>query len=83
MIEHQKLNQQVKEGLRPLCLRCQSETEYLGTKQFHEGTVLELRIGGVRSLFFDTYVCSTCGKMEFFAEGIGDVARGETPSENG
>ena len=54
------------------CLRCGSAMQAVGRKRFHEGTrVFPLLYGNIGELFvnresFDTYACSSCGKIEFF-----------------
>ena len=64
------------------CPRCQSPLTYGGTKHFHEGTRFWDFMGGVFELLkkrgaFDVYVCSRCGRVEFFVDGIGEELRGE------
>ena len=54
------------------CLRCEDETmAFAGSRQFHEGArwgilgnLAELM---VRKETFDLYICSLCGKAEFYA----------------
>lgn len=65
------------------CPRCSTPLEYGGTKRFHEGTRFWDFMGGVFELLkgrmaFDLYVCPRCGRVEFFADGIGEELRGET-----
>jgi len=63
------------------CLRCHSEMRYVGTKRLQDdarwGTFSQL--GG---LFkgqdyenLDAYVCSKCGRLELFVNGIGEDCR--------
>ncbi|MCB1093119.1 MAG: hypothetical protein KDL87_16390 [Verrucomicrobiae bacterium] len=64
------------------CHRCDSRLEYAGTKRFHEGSRLGV-FGDLAELFvkresYDVYFCPTCGKVEFYIDGIGDADRGET-----
>jgi DNA-directed RNA polymerase subunit RPC12/RpoP len=64
------------------CPRCDSPLTYGGTKQFHEGTRAWDFLGGVFELLkhreaFDLYVCSRCGRVEFFLDGVGEELRGE------
>ncbi len=66
-----------------LCLRCATPLEFAGTREFHEGTRWGF-LGDWGELFvhkeaYDVYVCSHCGKVEFFVAGLGAVNR-ETPS---
>ena len=58
------------------CLRCENSMDYLGTKSFQEWGFLG-RLGIDRE-HFDVYVCSHCGHVEFFVDGIGDELRPET-----
>jgi uncharacterized protein YbaR (Trm112 family) len=67
-----------------MCPRCNGPLTYAGTKQFHEGTRFWDFMGGLFELLknrqaFDLYVCSTCGRVEFFVDGIGEELRGEEP----
>lgn len=53
-----------------LCLRCQNPMKYTGNFDFHEGPNLGA-LGNLFELFvgketFDLYVCTQCGKVEFF-----------------
>jgi hypothetical protein len=45
------------------CLRCEAEMEYEGRKHFHEGTWTDVFMHRVH---LDVYVCSECGRVEFF-----------------
>ncbi len=63
------------------CLRCEGQMEYAGTKTFREGGGFGA-LGGLGELFvgrecYDVYFCPSCGKVEFYVDGIGDVMRGE------
>jgi hypothetical protein len=59
------------------CLRCPRELDYVGTKKSHEGTrwgiLGELGELLVRKESFDLYVCSNCGHVEFFVNGMGEI----------
>ena len=64
------------------CPRCNTALQYAGTKRFHEGTRFWDFMGGVFELLknreaFDIYVCSRCGRVELFVDGIGEELRGE------
>ena len=63
------------------CLRCDGQMAYAGTKTFREGGGLagfdglgDLFVGSER---YDVYFCPSCGKVEFYVDGIGDAMRGE------
>ena len=61
------------------CARCDVPLEYVGRKRFHEGTNWGV-LGELGELFvkrehFDIYVCSRCGRVEFFVDGIGEGFR--------
>lgn len=64
-------------GLRPLW----DGLRFLGTKRFHEGKrQLGFWLGNVGQLFvnreaFDVFACPTCGKVEFFVDGLGEDLR--------
>ncbi len=57
------------------CLRCHHELEFVGTKAFHEGynwgVLGDLAELAIHKEQFDVYCCPRCGRMEFFAAGIG------------
>jgi DNA-directed RNA polymerase subunit RPC12/RpoP len=62
------------------CPRCDIALDYVGTRKFHEGTRAFDFLGGVFELFknrehFDVYVCSRCGRVELFVDGIGEEMR--------
>jgi DNA-directed RNA polymerase subunit RPC12/RpoP len=66
------------------CPRCETDLQYKGTKEFHEGPG-----GGFLSDFtelfmnkerFDVYVCPRCGRVELFVDGIGQEFRGPEPN---
>ena len=61
------------------CPRCETPTQYVGTKKFHEGTRWGV-LGEIGELFtnrehFDVYVCQRCGRVELFVDGIGEEFR--------
>jgi len=61
------------------CPRCDRALSYVGTKAFHEGTRWGF-LGELGELFvnkerFDVYVCSRCGRVELFVDGIGEEFR--------
>jgi len=65
------------------CPRCNTPLEYGGTKRFHEGTRAFDFLGGIFALMknreaFDIYICTRCGRLELFVDGIGEELRGET-----
>ncbi len=67
------------------CLRCESEMEFAGTRQFHEGTRLWDFLGGLFELLkhreaLDVYACKLCGKVEFFLSGVGEDMRSGAPT---
>ena len=54
------------------CLRCATPMTQVGRKKFHEGGYMaDIFFGDffVNRQAFDTYACSSCGKVEFFASG--------------
>jgi DNA-directed RNA polymerase subunit RPC12/RpoP len=62
------------------CPRCDIALDYVGTRKFHEGTRAFDFLGGIWELFknrehFDVYVCSRCGRVEMFVDGIGEDLR--------
>jgi hypothetical protein len=63
------------------CLRCDTPLRFLGTKKFHEGTrqwgfwLSDLGELFVHREHFDVFACPTCGKVEFFVEGLHDGDR--------
>ena len=53
------------------CLRCGTDMEFVRRMKLHEGSLLPGLLLDVGRLFtnrehFDTYACSSCGKVEFF-----------------
>jgi hypothetical protein len=67
-------------GTDPItCPRCRRALEYVGTREFHEGTRWGV-LGELGELFvnkerFDVYCCPRCGRVEFFVDGIGEQFR--------
>jgi hypothetical protein len=63
------------------CPRCERKLVYVGTKKFHEGTrAWGFLLGDLGELFvnrehFDVYLCSRCGRVEFFLDGVGEEFR--------
>jgi hypothetical protein len=73
-VEHERL-----QGGVALCLRCDREIVFVGTKSFHEGFQWGV-FGDLAELFvnkeaFDLYVCRQCGRVEFFVSGVGEHLR--------
>ncbi|HZI65685.1 MAG TPA: hypothetical protein VFF17_03900 [Thermoanaerobaculia bacterium] len=66
--------------LNPIvCSRCNVALDYVGSKNFHEGTRWGA-LGEIGELFvkkerFDVYVCPRCGGVELFVDGIGEELR--------
>jgi hypothetical protein len=61
------------------CARCETALEFVGTREFHEGTRWGA-LGDLGELFvskqrFDVYVCPRCGRVELFIDGIGEEFR--------
>lgn len=67
-------------GANPLvCVRCNRELDYVGTKASHEGTRWGA-FGDLGELFvnkqrFDVYCCPRCGRVELFIDGVGEQFR--------
>lgn len=62
------------------CPRCDRKLDFIGTKNFHEGTRYWDFMGGLWELFknrehFNVYVCPQCGRVEFFLDGVGEEFR--------
>jgi Zn-finger nucleic acid-binding protein len=62
-----------------VCPRCDVALEFVGTRDFHEGTPWGA-LGDLGELFvtkqrFDVYVCPRCGRVELFIDGIGEELR--------
>ena len=65
------------------CPRCEVPLEFVGTRDFHEGTRWGA-LGELGELFvnkqrFDVFVCSRCGRVELFIDGIGEELRPAAP----
>lgn len=65
------------------CDRCRVPKQYIGTRQFHEGTRWGV-LGDLGELFvnkqsFDIYCCPKCGSVEFFVDGVGQQMRPPEP----
>ena len=64
-----------------VCARCRIRLDFVGTKKFHEGSrAAPFFLGEVGELFvkrehFDVYVCSRCGRVELFLDGVGEEFR--------
>lgn len=61
------------------CPRCETPLEFVGTRDFHEGTRWGA-LGELGELFvnkqrFDVYACPRCGRVELFIDGIGEELR--------
>ena len=61
------------------CPRCETPLEFVGTRDFHEGTRWGA-LGELGELFvnkqrFDVYACPQCGRVELFIDGIGEELR--------
>ena len=62
-----------------VCPRCELALEFVGTRDFHEGTRWGV-LGELGELFvnkqsFDVFVCARCGRVELFIDGIGEELR--------
>ena len=63
------------------CGRCKGSMRYAGLKKFHEGAhAWGFWLGDLGELFtsrelYDVYICPSCGKVEFYIDGIGDEKR--------
>lgn len=75
----------VEEPIFARCPHCKIDLEYLGKKRFHEGGHLTPILAGdlfVNRENFDLYVCTRCGRAEFFLEGVGEEFRPKKFSED-
>lgn len=70
------------EGGDPMvCPNCKLTLDFVGTKKFHEGSrAAPFILGELGELFvkrehFDVYVCSRCGRVELFLDGVGEEFR--------
>ena len=73
---------EIPAGSDPMrCHPCELELDFIGTKRFHEGSLAApFLLAELGELFvnresFDVYVCSRCGRVEFFMDGIGEEFR--------
>ena len=62
-----------------VCPRCEVPLDFVGTRDFHEGTRWGA-LGELGELFvnkqrFDVFVCPRCGRVELFIDGIGEELR--------
>ena len=66
-----------------VCPRCAIELEFMGTKNFLEGTHRAAWLGDlfVNRERLDVYACPRCGRVEFFVEGIGEERRPKRATE--
>ena len=64
-----------------VCPTCKMRLDFVGTKKFHEGTrAAPFLLGEIGELFvhcehFDVYVCSRCGRVQLFLDGVGEESR--------
>ena len=64
-----------------LCPTCKLGLDFIGTKRFHEGSrAAPFILGEVGELLvnresFDVYMCSRCGRIELFMDGVGEEFR--------
>jgi len=70
-----------------VCSRCDLPLEFVGTRDFHEGTRWGA-LGELGELFvnkqrFDVYVCGRCGRVELFIDGIGEELRPVRDADTG
>jgi hypothetical protein len=81
--EKEDIQAKILRASRMNCLRCDTGLKYLGNKKLHEGTrQWGFWLSDFGELFIsresvDFYVCPTCGKLELFADGIGEKYRNE------
>ena len=65
----------------PLCPRCKTELEYVGTRRLNDdkemsvlGELGEMFKNGAHE-FLDVYICRKCGHVDLFVDGIGEEFR--------
>jgi uncharacterized protein YbaR (Trm112 family) len=62
-----------------VCPTCHVDLNYVGMRDFHEGTRWGAlgELGGlfVNKEHFDVYVCTRCGRVTLFVDGIGEEFR--------
>jgi hypothetical protein len=62
--------------LSPLrCPRCECALKFIGAKSFPEGTLSDLGEVFAGRDAIDLYLCPECGRVEFFAQGVGEEFR--------
>ena len=73
-----------KEADPIVCLRCSTELEFMGTKNFLEGTHLAAWLGDtfVNRERLDVYACPRCGHVEFFVDVLKIIERNERSDAN-
>lgn len=67
------------------CSRCRASLTYRGRKRFYEGGLLrEIFLGElfVHREKYHVYVCSRCGYLELFLEGVGEEFRSKEVIQN-
>ena len=62
------------------CPNCETNMSFLGTKRFHESGGWTDWLGQMGDFFkgrekFDIFCCQSCGKVEFYLEGVGEALR--------
>ncbi len=63
------------------CPTCRLTLDFIGTKRFHEGSqAAPFLLGEIGELLvnkesFDVYVCSRCGRIQMFMDGVGEDFR--------
>lgn len=64
--------------LSPLrCPRCERSLEFAGAKSLPAGTLTGLGEVFAGSDTLEVYVCPECGRVEFFAQKVGEEFRAE------
>jgi hypothetical protein len=64
-----------------VCPTCKLTLDFLGTKKFHEGSrAAPFLLGEIGELLvkresYDVYLCSRCGRIELFMDGVGEEFR--------
>ena len=62
--------------LSPLrCPRCERSLEFVGTTTFSEGALEEHGKQLVDNNWLDIYLCPECGRVEYFAQSMGEEFR--------
>lgn len=61
------------------CLRCSNPIQHIDTRNFREGGGVAFFLGDwaelMKNMKYDLYLCSNCGKIEMFADGIAEHTR--------